>query len=172
MKIFIPVAPNQTIRYETLTSFAMQTKNWPYQRVEGKDFAEENDTEERRIAKICNSRNRCLDLMTDMDMALMHDSDCEMLFPDNIESMIDFLMQNRDFIAVGLLQHELAENVILETPHVACGSWLMRGYMFARLGLRFRYENKHCECLTMCQDIRKSQFRVGYLDYKKRIQNH
>lgn len=168
MIITIPRAPNQIIPKEVLDSISIQTIKWPVYEIEG-NKPSQNDDRNARIHEIVISRNRCLDRMADCDFALMHDSDCVITLKDHIEKMVDFLMQHDDFIAVAGRKLDYAQEKEEEPQHILCGSWLMRGYRFASLKLRFRYEKADCECRNMCNDIRAKGYRIGYVDHLKRV---
>ena len=93
------------------------------------------------------------------EFVLMTDND--IFFPaGSINKMIDFLNRNEDFGAIALHRSETPEEVT-EPCHINAGPVMFKSEIYEQI----TYHNKAgCECQGFSDDIRKLNYRIGYLD--------
>lgn len=94
---------------------------------------------------------------------LVVDND-QILHPNTLDVMLDFLKNNPDFAGIGLQRDNAAEGDLtqaIEPDHVAASPILYRSEDYQKI--TYYDEQEGCDCLRQARSLRKLGRRIGYL---------
>jgi hypothetical protein len=159
MRIVIPISEGQTVPINVRKSLELQTLEVdihivtnPVRYIPPEKYQDVREEMEKRYSIIGKSRNMCLPILQEEEIAVMNDSTLRHLDKNNLKDMLDVLESDQNVVAVGLPINTRFWFKI-EHAHIQNGCIMARKKVWETVSFNQRRECQ-CTCSAFAEQVR------------------